>query len=448
MPVGSSRSFAPVGLIAVAGICVTAAITVMATPEGSQHRHATTAVDRSATTGGTQVTGLATGLEPQIAQTQRRLHDVPGDWDSWATLGLDYVQQARATVDPTYYPKAEGALSRSLQLNATDNIAAFAGEAALSAARHDFRAALRWARRGLAVTPNNAVLLGALCDAETQLGDYAAADAAAQKMESVSPGTDAESRLSYAAELRGDLPAAKRYMQLAQADAGTASDFAFTANYLGDLELSSGRAVAALADYVSGLQRDSSYVALFEGRARAELALGRTNQALADFATAVDRVPQPSYVLEYGELLQSLGRADAAQQQYSLFRTEEHLFRANGVTLDTDQTLFEADHGRVQLAVASGRAALRTRPFLESYDAYAWALHKAGNDPLALKMSNRALATGLVSPLFRYHRGAIEAALHSNSAARADLTAALRINTHFNPLLATSARQLLTRLPR
>lgn len=444
MAVVASRSFAPVGLVAVAGICVTAAVVVMATPERSQHRAATPAVARPATAGVTQ----ATGLEPQIAQAQQRLHNVPGDWDSWATLGLDYVQQARATVDPTYYPKAEGALSRSLQLNDTDNIAGFAGEAALSSARHDFRAALRWARRGLAVTPNNAVLLGALCDAETQLGDYRAAAAAAQKMESVSPGTDAESRLSYAAELRGDLPTAIRYMQLAQTDAGTASDFAFTAYYLGDLQLSAGRPAVALADYTSGLQRDSSYVALYEGRARAELALGRPAQALRDFATAVDRVPQPSYVVEYGELLQSLGRTDAAKQQFSLFRTEEQLFRANGVTLDTDQTLFEADHGNVQIAVASGRAALGTRPFLESYDAYAWALHNAGDDALALRMSNRALATGFVSPLFRYHRGAIEAALHSDAAARTDLSAALRINAHFNPLLSSAAHHLLTELAR
>ncbi len=58
----------------------------------------------------------------------------------------------------------------------------------------------------------------------------------------------------------------------------------------------------------------------------------------------VSAVPQPQYVLELGELEQSQHNPDAARQ-YALFRTEEQLFTANGVTLDTEPTLFEADHG-------------------------------------------------------------------------------------------------------
>ena len=37
--------------------------------------------------------------------------------ESWATLGFAYVQEARVTADPSYYPKAEGALRRSLTLS-------------------------------------------------------------------------------------------------------------------------------------------------------------------------------------------------------------------------------------------------------------------------------------------------------------------------------------------
>ena len=38
----------------------------------------------------------------------------PDDWQAFASLGLAYVQQARITADPSYYPKAEGVLERSL----------------------------------------------------------------------------------------------------------------------------------------------------------------------------------------------------------------------------------------------------------------------------------------------------------------------------------------------
>jgi hypothetical protein len=132
---------------------------------------------------------------------------------------------------------------------------------------------------------------------------------------------------------------------------------------------------------------------------------------LRDFAAVVARVPQPGYVLEYGALLSRLGHRTAAERQWSLFRAEEQLFRANGVTLDSDAVLFEADHGDPAAAVRAGRQALRTRPFLDTYDAYAWALHRAGNDSAALLASNDALATGMRNPLFLRHRAVIERSL-------------------------------------
>lgn len=387
-------------------------------------------------------------LTSSIQRAQAHLRDVPADWEAWATLGLDYVEQAKVSVDPTYYPKAQSALQRSLALDSSDNFVAMAGEAALSSARHDFHGALRWARRGLAIDPHNAVLYGALCDALTQLGDYPAAERAARTMELLRPGSDAEARLSYAAELRGDLGAAKAFMQQALDDAISPSDAAFARYYLGEIALSSGDGRAALADATAGLAQVPTSALLLEGKAKAELALGLQPAALHDLSRAVDEVPQPSYVLEYAEALQSLGDRRGADEQFAVFRAEEQLFRANGVTLDTDEILFEADHGSPTVAVSVARAALRTRPFLETWDAYAWALHRTGADSAALKASNRALATGVHNALFRYHRGVIEHSLGDDAAARRDLAAALRISPRFDPLRAPLARTLLDRISR
>jgi len=55
-------------------------------------------------------------LTEQISILQARLRLVPNDWSAYASLGADYVQQARITADPTYYPKAQGVLQRSLAL--------------------------------------------------------------------------------------------------------------------------------------------------------------------------------------------------------------------------------------------------------------------------------------------------------------------------------------------
>src|SRR5206468_9054226 len=93
---------------------------------------------------------------------------------------------------------------------------AMAGQAVLAAAQHRFQDALRWARRGLHVDPRNAVLHGALADALTQLGHYRAAARAARAMELLRPGSDAEARLSYAAELRGRIGRAQALMRLSR----------------------------------------------------------------------------------------------------------------------------------------------------------------------------------------------------------------------------------------
>ncbi len=49
------------------------------------------------------------------------------------------MQQANATVDPSCYGKAEGAVARSLALNTSVNFSSWAAGAALKAAEHDFR---------------------------------------------------------------------------------------------------------------------------------------------------------------------------------------------------------------------------------------------------------------------------------------------------------------------
>ena len=386
------------------------------------------------------------GLSSRIVSLQDRLRRVPQDADAWAALGLAYVEQARVTVDPTYYGKAEGALKRSLTIDSRDNFTADAGMAALASARHDFTAARDWARRGLAVNPANATLQGALGDAETQLGRYSEAFAAIQRMVDLVPDTASLARASYAWELRGDLEQARDLMQRALDDAPTGSDRAFARYYLGDLAFNAGDPAAALDQYQRGLAADESSAPLLAGKAKAEAALGQTDAAVADYAAVVGRVPQPSYLVEYGELLESLGRHDEAAQQYRLFASEGKLLESNGVALDVDPVLFHADHGDPHVALRYAEAGIRTRPFVEMDDAYAWALHANGRDAEALTWSQKALALGTRTALFHYHAGVIRQALGNVGGARAELGQALSINPHFSPLWAPAARQALEQL--
>lgn len=391
-------------------------------------------------------TAAADPLSAAIAAEQATLAHAPGDYRTWAALGLAYVQQAKAKVDPSFYAKATGALQRSLDLDRTDNFAGYGGEAALQAALHNFRAARALALRGIAINRYDSTLYGALADAETQLGQYDAAAAAVQRMNELEPGVPAFTRASYVFELRGDVAGAQRALERSLQDATSPGDTSFVDYYLGELSFNYGRDVdKALGYYAAGLAANPRDFACLEGQAKAEAAEGSVPEALRDYRDVVTAVPQPQYVLELAELEQSLHLPDA-QRQYQLFRAEERLFTASGVSLDVEPTLFEADHGSPALALQYARRGWQVRPFLEMADAYAWALHVSHSDAAALAWSDRALATGWDNALFRYHRGVIEAALGRSGAARADLARALATNPHFNVLQAPLAVRALRAL--
>jgi tetratricopeptide (TPR) repeat protein len=395
-------------------------------------------VARSATLAGT--------LAGTIAAAQKQLAATPGDARTWAALAIDYVAQAKATVDPSYYPKAEGAVAKSLALDSRTNDAGYAALAALRNAEHDFRAALVAARKGLAINGYSSTLYGALADAYTQLGRYADAARAVDRMNRLLPGVPAFARASYVFELRGDTADARQALDRALQDATNSGDVAFARTYLGELELNyGGDPRAALAQFQAGLLADPGDHGLRAGQAKALAALGRTTQAIAAYASLVSAAPQPQYVLEYGELLESQHDPGAARQ-YELFRIEEQLFRANHVVLDAEPTLFEADHGSPAKALQYAEAGWRTRPFLEMADAYAWALYANNRDAEALRWSDRALATGWTNALFHFHRGMIERSLQRPAAARADLQEALSLNPHFSALHVSQARAALVTL--
>src|SRR5438552_3732812 len=144
------------------------------------------------------------GSLPQlITSLQQQVRQVPGDWRSAASLGVAYIQEARVTADPSYYPKAQAILETSLRIDPTDNASAMIGMSALSAARHDFSGALHWGERAKAIDPYDANVYAVIGDAQTELGDYPQAFATYQHMVNILPALPSYARVSYARELMG-----------------------------------------------------------------------------------------------------------------------------------------------------------------------------------------------------------------------------------------------------
>jgi tetratricopeptide (TPR) repeat protein len=382
-----------------------------------------------------------------IEALQAQLKRSPGDAEGWAALGLAYVQQARLSADPTYYPKAQGAFGRSLEVQPEANAPALTGQATLAAARHDFAGALKTVQRSLAVNDYDATAYGVKADALTELGRYDEAAQAAQRMLDLRPGLDAYARASYQRELRGDVAGARTAMQQAVERATSPADEAFGRYYLGELAWNNGDLGRARSEYDAVAAVDPTYLPATVGQAKVLAAGGDTTAALGLYRQAVETQPQPQYVVELGELLEASGQAAEARTQYEVVRATQQLFAASGADVDLELALFEGDHGTPAKALQYASAAYRTRPdSVLVQDAYAWALHKAGRSAEALPIARKAQRLGTRLPYLRYHLGVVEAAVGDRVAARRSLTGALALNPSFNPLQAPAARALLKTL--
>ena len=389
---------------------------------------------------------LSGSLEHIIENLQSRLRVLPTDWQGFASLGLAYVQQARVTADPSYYPKAQGVLQRSLGLEREDNFGAMVGMAALAAARHDFAGALRWGEQAKAINPYNGNVYGVIGDAQVELGRYRAAFATFQQMVDTLPGVASYARVSYARELMGDVPGAIEAMEEARDIAGTPADAAWASYQLGELYFNRGDLDDAQAAYARGVRADVGYVPSFAGLAKVAWARGHMRRAIAAYADVVARYPAPEYVIALGDLYEAAGRADDAERQYALVHAEERLFRANGVNIDLELALFDAGHGDPAGALTAARNEWAKRHSVHVADAYAWALYANGRYAEASTYARQALALGYRNALFAFHAGMIQSKLGNDAQARTLLEEAMGINPRFSIQYAPVAREALARL--
>lgn len=385
-------------------------------------------------------------LTASITALQARLDRLPDDWTAWSSLGAAYVAQARVTADPTLYARADEAFAQSLEVRPDDNADALAGQAALANARHDFAGGRDLAEQAVAVNAYSSTAHGVLSDSLLQLGEYDAAFASLQRMLDLRPGVPSYTRASYSFELRGDSEGAHFAMQKALDAATAPADKAYASYYLGQLAFDAGDLDEAQARFTDGVKRYPSSVELAVGRARVLAARGEVDDAVAAWSQVVQRLPQASYLVEYGDYLASLGRDDEAADQYAVADASGLLAREQGVVPDVEVTLYDADQGRVEQALESAEAQYADRRSVHVEDAYAWALHAAGRDAEALEHAMAAARLGTRSALFSYHLGMIQASLGMDDEARASLSEAVATNPWFSPLHAPIAEDTLTRL--
>jgi tetratricopeptide (TPR) repeat protein len=390
---------------------------------------------------------LGTSVDKQIQTLQSLLRENPNDWQSYSQLGLAYLQKARETGDPSYYQKVEEALNKTLEHQGDDYVTVSA-MGALALARHQFHSALEWGERARQLDADRTYAYGVIADAQIELGQYTEAIKTLQTMVDLRPDMSSYSRISYIRELHGNTDGALKMMQAA-VDGGVPNleSTAWTRTQLGNLYFNTGNLEQAELEYVHTLSDRPGYIYALAGLGRVRAAQGKTGEAIEFLTEATNVMPLPEFVITLGDLYQASGQTDAAQRQYSLVGAIEQLYRSNGVDMDMEIALFNADQNKDLAANAErAREAYANRPSIHAADVLAWALYKAGKYEEAKSYSQEALRLGTKDALKIFHAGMIAYRLGENVQAQEYLKQALTINPHFSILYSDEAQTTLKSL--
>ena len=392
-------------------------------------------------------TAVPRTTEATIAQAQATLADDPERLSALNALAGASLDRARQTGDPTWNTTAAEAAERALAVDpASFDALDVMGTLALT--RHEFRDALAWARRSLAVAPSRVAPLGVRADALIELGRYREGFATVDRRLDLRPDLPSYSRASYARELQGDRVSAIALMELAVDAGGPGTESrAWTRVQLGLLRFGGGDLDGAEREMRRALSERPGDARATAGLARVLAARGRLDRAAALYSRAIDRVPLPEYPAALAEIHLARGDAAAAREDLALVGAMQTLLAANGSNVDLDISAIDADfHTPGAADIARARRGRAARPGVIGDQVLGWVLTRAGRCAEGDRLATRSLRLGTRDALMLFQAGMAASCAGHADAARQRLSAALALNPAFSVRWAPVARRELARL--
>ncbi|MDP9236202.1 MAG: tetratricopeptide repeat protein [Chloroflexota bacterium] len=349
--------------------------------------------------------------DQQIAFLQARVARDPLDYPDLNALAIAYLQRARETGDVSELTRADNALARSLAIRPDDNYDALALSASLDITRHDFARGVDLARKAIVLKAKEAYGYGALGDGLMGIGEYdQAADAYALDLQ-LDPGLSSYGRQALVDMNTGKRDDAERMWNMtvdAAAGDGVPEHAGWAHSQLANFYFITGDLARARAQYQQSLDVFPNYVHALAGLGRVAAAGGDYKTAAGFYTEAIDRVPLPEYVSALGDVYAASGGEKKASDQFALIAAIEQLYNANGVNLDIQVGLFNADHDRnLADTVVRAKAAYAQQPSIQAADMLAWVQYKAGDIGAARDAIGLALRTNTFDPLVLFHAGMI-----------------------------------------
>jgi tetratricopeptide (TPR) repeat protein len=348
--------------------------------------------------------------EQKMAAARRAVAANPERYEAYNQLALAQTRRARETADGSFYDAAQQSLEESFRL-APANLEAERIQIWVLLGRHEFAEALERATALNKRIPDDVMVYGFLVDANVELGNYDAAETAAQWMLDLRPGNvPALTRAAYLRELFGDVEGAIELMQTAyqRLPPQEVEDRAWTLTQLAHLHLAAGKVESAEALVESALKLFPDYHYALANLAKVRTLQGRDQDAANLWERHYEVAAHPENLYVYAQSLQRIGKELEAKRAYEEFEKQALEESGNWDNANRELIFYYTDvANEPEEAVKIARLEIGRRKDAHTHHAYAWALRAKGDHAEAWEQMRAALAVGIQDPTFLYHAGVI-----------------------------------------
>lgn len=369
--------------------------------------------------------------EQSIAAAKAMIGKNPKNYEAYNALALALARRARETSDVSFYAQGEAALQKSFEIS-PDNSDGKRIEVWLLLGKHEFAAALDEAKKLNKRTPDDVMVYGFLVDANVELGNYAAAeDAANWMMKLRGANQPAATRVAYLRELFGDVDGALEMMNMAYQSnpPGQVEDGAWILTQMAHLHLATGDTAQAEKELQQALTMFPGYHYALGNLAKVRIQQKRYPEAVALLRQRYNAAPHAENLYELGMALQLAGWHDEAKQALAEFEQKSLKETNIGDNSNHELILYYADYANAPAkALAVAEREIARRRDIHTLDCYAWALYKNRQYSEARKQIEDVLAIGVRDAAIFRHAGEIELKAGDTAAAERYLRASAQLN--------------------
>lgn len=386
------------------------------------------------------------GAEREIAKWKTKTTGNPTDATNWLNLGDALMQKARESANHQYYDMGERAYNQSLVLYPRKS-EAMTGLAWVAGERHLFPQSIEWANKALAINAKDEEAYGLIGDAQIELGDYNEAYKSYQKMLDIRPDLASYSRGATLLYLTGDTRKGMWLMTKAIKAGGAYSENSAWCNAkLAEMLVGEGAVMPAesiLKDAIKVAPNDYHVLAAM---GKIKTARGKYEEAIELYKKAVAVAPQHNGLVALGDLYETTGQKDKAEETFTLVEKLHEEHKKYGSADELYMARFFADHDR-QLPRALAIADLhKDAKNAVAADTVAWVYYKNGKLPEAKTAITRALTATAPDAAVLYHAGMIDARLGAVVSAKKYIYQAMSRNPYFSLLDVPVAAATLQKL--